>query len=148
MARGAGLGRLGGRDPVRRIVSVSGASDARVLGLEEARAWIGRRLVLRRPLLGFAAGTRCAVMCVVDFGDGLLLWVRTDDRRLEDVDQLALEDLEEHFNVLPVENGRASSAPRDARVALESCVAPSQSIRGTTLAQGGDRILTATGPSR
>lgn len=95
--------------------------DDRQLSLDEARAWIGRRLVLRRPLLGFAPGTPCAVMCVVDFGDGLLLWVRTDDRRLEDVDQLALADLEAHFHVLPIDARLACgsrSETGDARPAL------------------------------
>ena len=71
------------------------------VSIEEARRWIGRRLVLRKPLLGFDAGTRCVVMCLVDFGDGLLLWVTTDDKHAADIDQISWQDLQEYFRWVP-----------------------------------------------
>jgi hypothetical protein len=73
----------------------------KTLGIEEARRWIGRSLVLCKPLLGFDAGTRCVVMCLVDFGDGLLLWVTTDDKYAVDIDQVSLQDLQEYFRLVP-----------------------------------------------
>lgn len=76
------------------IIPASGSND---VSLEDAKRWIGRRLVLRKPLLGFAAGTPCVVMCIVDFGDGPLLWITTDDERCADIDQIGLRDLQEHF---------------------------------------------------
>lgn len=68
--------------------------------LDDARAMIGRRLVLRRPLLEFETGTPCRVQCVVDFGDGLLLWVTTADERQADVDQIDADDLKTFFEVV------------------------------------------------
>ena len=67
--------------------------------LAQARRWIGQRLELREPFNGFPAGTRCVVMCVVDFGDGLLLWVITDDPRLEEVDQVSLDEVSTRFHL-------------------------------------------------
>jgi len=109
MARVTAFGKLGGHRPLRRVVSISSVTGRGALSLDEARAWIGRQLILLRPLLDFAAGTPCAVMCVVDFGDGLLLWVRTDDQRLDDVDQFELADLEAHFHVLPPGDGERNT---------------------------------------
>ena len=37
--------------------------------LEQARRWIGCRLILRSPYLGYSPGRACIVMCVVDFGE-------------------------------------------------------------------------------
>lgn len=65
--------------------------------LAEAKAWIGRQLVLRKPWLGFSAGTPCKVMCVVDFGDGLLLWIVTDHAHSQDIDQLEISCVSELF---------------------------------------------------
>lgn len=65
-----------------------------------ARTWIGRRLQLRKPWLDFEAGTPCRVMCVVDFGDGPLFWIKTDNARQQDVDQITRSELETHFQVL------------------------------------------------
>lgn len=70
------------------------------VSLEEARSWIGRRLVLQKSLLGFEAGTLCIVMCTVDFGDGLLLWIVTDDKQYLDVDQFDLPAISEYFELL------------------------------------------------
>lgn len=64
-----------------------------------ARTWIGRRLVLRQPWLGFDAGTPCRVLCVVDFGDGILFWLTTDEAVPRDVDQVTRRELEECFRV-------------------------------------------------
>ena len=61
---------------------------------------IGRRLLLRRALLGFKPGTPCRVQCVVDFGDGLHLWITTADEEQVDVDQIDAEDLQRYFIVL------------------------------------------------
>ena len=82
-------------------MSAAAAPALEPMSLEAARRWIGRRLVLVKPLLGFEAGTPCVVMCVVDFGDGLLLWVSTDDKRSLDVDQVSWKELEEYFEPLP-----------------------------------------------
>lgn len=70
--------------------------------LTDAKNWIGRRMVLKSAWLGFAPGTRCRVMCVVDFGDGLLLWLVTDDEHVRDVDQLEISFIAKLFSVLPV----------------------------------------------
>ena len=67
------------------------------VSLDEAKTWIGRRLTLRKPLLGFQPGTRCIVMCVVDFGDGILLWIKTDDVSANDVEQMELPLVSEYF---------------------------------------------------
>lgn len=66
--------------------------------LIEAKAWIGRQLVLRKPWLGYNAGTACKVMCVVDFGDGLLLWIITDDEYSKDVDQVEIKFMNQLFS--------------------------------------------------
>lgn len=88
------------------------------LSLEEARAWIGRRLVLRKPRLHFEPGTRCVVMCVVDFGDGLLLSVTTDGARAEEVDQLTVNELTAFFEVAPraIDTGATQEADPPHRV--------------------------------
>jgi len=67
------------------------------VSLHEAKKWIGRRLVLRKSLLGFQPGTLCIVMCVVDFGDGILLWIKTDDVSANDVEQMELKLVAEYF---------------------------------------------------
>ncbi|MDZ7840590.1 MAG: hypothetical protein U5R46_07185 [Gammaproteobacteria bacterium] len=67
--------------------------------LRHARAWIGRRLVLKSHWLDFEAGTPCRVMSLVDFGDGLLFWIKTDDPAGRDVDQVTRRELEQHFRV-------------------------------------------------
>jgi hypothetical protein len=67
--------------------------------LRHARAWIGRRLVLKSRWLDFEAGTPCRVMSLVDFGDGLLFWIKTDDPAGLDVDQVTRRELEQHFRV-------------------------------------------------
>lgn len=72
-----------------------------------ARAWTGRRLLLSKPWLDFEAGTPCRVMCVVDFGDGPLFWIKTDDSAQRDVDQVTRRELETHFHV-----PGATNAPR------------------------------------
>lgn len=72
------------------------------ISLSDAKKWIGRRMVLNRAWLGFAPGTRCRVMCVVDFGDGLLLWFVTDDEHVHDVDQLEMSFVYKLFNELPI----------------------------------------------
>lgn len=64
-----------------------------------ARVWIGRRLILKTQWLNFEAGTPCRVMSLVDFGDGLLFWIRTDDPAGLDVDQVTRRELERHFQV-------------------------------------------------
>lgn len=64
-----------------------------------ARLWVGRRLVLRNRWLDFEAGTPCRVMCGVDFGDGLLYWITTDDAAHREVDQVTRRELEKHFHV-------------------------------------------------
>ncbi len=64
---------------------------------EEAHRWIGCRLILHKALLTFKPGTRCVVMCVVDFGDGPLLWVVTDDEQQNEVDQLELSCISDYF---------------------------------------------------
>lgn len=67
--------------------------------LRHARAWIGRRLVLKSRWLDFEAGTPCRVMSLVDFGDELLFWIKTDDPAGLDVDQVTRRELEKHFRV-------------------------------------------------
>ena len=69
--------------------------------LEQARSWIGRRLVLRAPLLGFEPGLACIVMCVADFGEGFLLWIASDDRQAREVDQIEMHRVLEYFQVVP-----------------------------------------------
>ena len=69
--------------------------------LEQARSWIGRRLVLRAPLLGFEPGLACIVMCVVDFGEGCLLWISTDDNRVREVAQIEPHRVLEYFQLAP-----------------------------------------------
>lgn len=64
---------------------------------DEAQSWIGRRLILRRPLLEHMPGTPCIVMCVVDFGDGPLLWIVTDDKQAIEVDQFELSRVSYYF---------------------------------------------------
>ena len=71
---------------------------------EEARLWIGRRLILRKPLLGFEPGKRCMVMCVVDFGDEPLLWIVTDDKQQIEVDQLELSCVSDYFRLQQTES--------------------------------------------
>ncbi len=68
-----------------------------IVSIEEAKQWIGRRLILQAPWLGFTPGTRCFISCVVDFGDGPLLWITTDDAHSLDVDQLDIETVHELF---------------------------------------------------
>lgn len=65
-----------------------------------ARTWIGRRLQLRKPWLSFDTGTSCRVMCIVDFGDGPLFWIKTDNSDALDVDQFSRRELESHFTVV------------------------------------------------
>lgn len=67
--------------------------------LRHARAWIGRRLVLKSRWLDFEAGTPCRVMGLVDFGDGLLFWIKTDDPAGLDVDQVTRRELAQYFRV-------------------------------------------------
>lgn len=69
--------------------------------VQDARGWIGRRLVLRQRLGGFEAGTPCVVMCAVDFGEGLLLWVKTRSGTLEDVGQFSPRDIKKRFHIHP-----------------------------------------------
>jgi hypothetical protein len=84
------------------------ACACQTASLEEARCWIGRNLILRKPLLGFDAGTRCVVMCLVDFGDGWLLWVTTDDKHAVDIDQVSWQELQEYFRLLPANGAQLS----------------------------------------
>ncbi|HSH42430.1 MAG TPA: hypothetical protein VK973_09950 [Arenicellales bacterium] len=70
--------------------------------LRHARRWIGRRLVLRQRWLGFDAGTACVVTCVVDFGDGLLFWISTDEAEPRDIDQVTRRELETCFELADV----------------------------------------------
>ena len=65
--------------------------------LRRAKALIGRRIILRRLLSDYVPGTPCLIMCVVDFGDGPLLWVTTDDARVDDVDQFTADELSDYF---------------------------------------------------
>ena len=83
--------------------SVTATCQVSTVSIDEARTWIGRRLVLRKTLLGFEPGTHGIVMCVVDFGDGLLLWIVTDDNRLIDIEQIALPLVSEYFRLIPPE---------------------------------------------
>ena len=69
--------------------------------LEHARSWIGRRVVLRAPLLGFEPGLACIVMCVVDFGEGFLLWISTDDNQTREVGQLEIQRVLQYFQLSP-----------------------------------------------
>ena len=71
------------------------------VSLAEAKTWIGRVLLLKKKWLEFKPGTRCRVMCVVDFGDGLLLWLVTDDEHSREVDQVELSVLHDIFIPLP-----------------------------------------------
>lgn len=64
-----------------------------------ARAWIGRRVILKDRWLDFEAGTPCRVMSVIDFGDGLMFWITTDDAPQLEVDQFTRRELEVHFDV-------------------------------------------------
>lgn len=64
-----------------------------------ARAWIGRRVILKDRWLDFEAGTPCRVMSVIDFGDGLMFWITTDDAAQLEVDQFTRRELEVHFDV-------------------------------------------------
>ena len=75
--------------------------DGDAVELAQARRWIGRRLELRDAFNGHPAGTRCVVMCVADFGEGLLLWITTDDPRLDEVDQVSLAELHQRFRPQP-----------------------------------------------
>jgi len=77
-----------------------------------ARRWTGRRVVLRERWRDIEAGTPCRVMCVVDFGDGPLFWIKTDDSAQRDVDQVTRRELEIHFHVPG--NG-AAPEPRSKR---------------------------------
>ena len=97
----------------------------------DAKFLIGRRLVLRRALRDYPAGTPCVVMCVVDFGDGPLVWVATDDVRVEDVDQFSVEELTQVFQLTggvnasgtiarPVESFARNSARPSQPVVLKS----------------------------
>lgn len=100
--------------------------------LRHARAWIGRRIVLKSRWLDFEAGTPCRVMSLVDFGDGLLFWIKTDDPTGLDVDQVTRRELEQHFRVdsRPPATGRGEPGGR----------ATLQSARGkrTQRAAGGE----------
>ncbi|HEX9583408.1 MAG TPA: hypothetical protein VGB36_02765 [Gammaproteobacteria bacterium] len=105
------MDRLSGASWLDRVgVNSVTAASAELTTIEEARSWIGRRLILRKPLLGFDPGTHCVVMCVIDFGDELLLWITTDDKRAEEVDQMNPGDIRTFFQVLP-----AGSEQRPAR---------------------------------
>lgn len=73
------------------------------MNLKEARSWIGKKLILAKPLAGFKPGLSCTVMCVVDFGDDLLLWITSDDKPYCDVDQLPLHDVLHYFTT-PLSN--------------------------------------------
>lgn len=75
-----------------------------------ARAWIGRRLVLKERWLDVEAGTPCVVMSLVDFGDGLLFWITTDDDAPRDVDQVTRRELETYFSI-----GGLPESPEGAR---------------------------------
>lgn len=83
------------------VMNIAHTPVYKSLTIDEARRWVGRSLVLCKPLLGFDAGTRCVVMCLVDFGDGLLLWVTTDDKYAVDIDQVSWQDLQEYFRLVP-----------------------------------------------
>lgn len=74
--------------------------NSSIRNLDDAREWIGRRLTLRKNLLAFKPGRRCIVMCVVDFGDGPLLWIVTDDKHAIEVDQMELSCVANYFNLL------------------------------------------------
>ncbi len=69
------------------------------VSLEQARSWIGCRLILRKPLLDCKPGLACIVMCVVDFGEGCLLWISTDDNRATEVDQMEIGEVLEYFRI-------------------------------------------------
>jgi len=83
-----------------------------------ARLWTGRRLLLRKPWLDIPSGTPCRVLCVVDFGDGPLFWIRTDDGAQRDVDQVTRRELETHFclpdSARPPSRAQAAPASRAA----------------------------------
>jgi len=64
---------------------------------EEARIWIGCQLILKKSLLGYEPGMVCTVMCVVDFGDGPLLWIVTDDKQSTEVDQIEVSCVADYF---------------------------------------------------
>lgn len=86
---------------------------AKAVSLTEAKKWIGRRMILRQSWLGFAKGTLCRVMCVVDFGDGLLLWFVTDDDHARDIDQLDMAAISTIFSELPEPTMSRSSLSTD-----------------------------------
>ena len=86
-----------------RTTNVNGTYRANTVSFEEARKWIGRRLILKKPLLEFLPDTLCVVMCVVDFGDGPLLWIVTDDKLSIDVDQLELSTISDYFRLIQSE---------------------------------------------
>ena len=109
-------------------MSAAAAPALEPMSLEAARRWIGRRLVLVKPLLGFEAGTPCVVMCVVDFGDGLLLWVSTDDKRSLDVDQVSWKELEEYFEPLPAGAAPDSAGSRAGERSQEQVTLNSRSL--------------------
>ena len=74
------------------------------VSLEEAKEWIGLRLILLKPWLGFRPGTLCRVMCLVDFGDGLLLWITTDDEQCREIDQLDISSIPPLFKIMHASN--------------------------------------------
>ena len=74
------------------------------VSLKDAKEWIGRRLILLKPWLGFRPGTLCRVMCVVDFGDGLLLWIITDDEQCREIDQLDISSIPALFKTFHAAN--------------------------------------------
>lgn len=82
-----------------RTTDVNATRRANTVTYEAARFWIGRRLVLRKPLLEFEPGVLCVVMCVVDFGDGPLLWIVTGDKQHIEVDQLELSCVSDYFRL-------------------------------------------------
>ncbi len=82
-----------------RITDVNAPLTVITVTYEDARLWIGRRLVLRKPLLGFKPGMPCVVMCVVDFGDGPLLWIVTDDNQQVEVDQMEVSCISDYFQL-------------------------------------------------
>jgi len=86
---------------MRSIASEDTDSDAtrreNTVAYQDARDWIDRRLILRKPLLDFEPGMECVVMCVVDFGEGPLLWIMTDDKYHTEVGQLELSCVSDYF---------------------------------------------------
>ena len=75
--------------------------------LEEGRAMIGQEFVLKKPmvvtnaegkLMECMAGAPCKVRHLVDYGEGLLLYVEAEGRELNQFDR---KDFAEYFREKP-----------------------------------------------